>query len=171
MCKTTLLLFTIIALIACKTKTINKEPSIVSKNCPKDGKCLFEVLENKRLHILTDEFGNSYFELQESKENIVLRFEYQRNQNPQFEVDAYSEVVFVQIDTSTTHLELGNKTLENAKVSFSRMCFCKGVTGIYTVKKGKLQLKKTDKEFLLKLDFQIDEVPHVITSIDVNISI
>ena len=47
------------------------------------------------------------------------------------------------------------------------MCYCKGVAGYYQIEKGTLKFKKTDKKtYNIQLDFKLDTIYQVITSIN-----
>jgi hypothetical protein len=171
MSKKILNLIFVIALISCNTKTAITEKITSTRNCPADGICTFEILENQELQLMKDEFGNTFHQLNNIEGKVILKFEYKKNQDPQLADDEYTEIIFVQINKSTNLLELKDESLSDANVSFARMCFCRGATGIYPVKKGKLQLDKLNGEYHLKLNFKIDEVPQVIASINNKFSI
>jgi hypothetical protein len=166
MSKKILNLIFVIALISCNTKTAITEKITSTRNCPADGICTFEILENQELQLMKDEFGNTFHQLNNIEGKVILKFEYKKNQDPQLADDEYTEIIFVQIDKSTNLLELKDESLSDAKVSFARICYCRGATGIYPVERGQLKLTKLEKQFNLKLAFQIDEVPQIINSID-----
>lgn len=164
--KTLSIILLSLILLSCNSKNTVTEKATVKNNCPKDGICSSDVLLDTELQIMTDEFDNSYYKLIKSMGKILLKYEFIRKENPQIADDSYSEIIFIQIDNLTTNLELEDASLSKAKVSFARMCFCREATGVYPVKKGKLKLNKFKNEFDLKLEFKIDEVPQVITSIN-----
>lgn len=166
MSKYILNLIFVIALISCNTKTAITEKSTSTTNCPADGICTFEILENQELQLMKDEFGNTFHQLNNTEGKVILKFKYKKNQDPQLADDGYTEIIFVQIDKSTNQLQLKDESLSDANVSFARICNCRGATGIYPIRKGQLKLTKRDKQFNLKLAFQIDEVPQIINSID-----
>ncbi|MBV1888435.1 MAG: hypothetical protein KUG51_04020, partial [Urechidicola sp.] len=57
--------------------------------------------------------------------------------------------------------------LSKVKLLFNRLCYCKGSTGFYTIKNGELVIKKIKKNtYTINLDFKIEEVPQVVTSIN-----
>ncbi|QJP34876.1 hypothetical protein F0365_10990 [Nonlabens sp. Ci31] len=158
------ILFVLVLLTSCKTKTVTNDKSIELQKCPMDGSCSFEVFKDTELLILEDEFKNSYHRLQAAKGRVVLKFEYKRNQDPDLADDSYSEMIFIEIDEEVTDLELNNELLSKAKVSFRRMCFCRGATGLYKIRKGRLHISDHRKGFQVTLYFEIDEVPQVISS-------
>lgn len=165
MYKYTLLIAMILLISSCKSNQQITTKSDQEISCPIDGTCSFEVLKNKELLILEDEFKNTYHELKPADGKVVLKYEYKRNTNPEISDDNYSEIVFIEIDENITDLDLTDQFLGNAKVSYNRLCFCRGATGIYKVKKGHLKISKDDKKYELALDFMVEEVPQVVTSI------
>ncbi|MBE9489501.1 MAG: hypothetical protein IMY67_04340, partial [Bacteroidetes bacterium] len=72
-----------------------KDDNKITTTCPENGKCLFEVLQQKSLKILKDEFGNLYPEISDG-DNIILKFEYKRNEIPNTMDSSYSELIYVE---------------------------------------------------------------------------
>ena len=142
-----------------------KEVDKLDSFCPDDGVCTFEVVQNKSLKILHDEFGNLYKEILEGT-NIILKFEYKRNQIPNTVDGHYRELIYVELDPNNLTFELENSQLKEVKLLFARLCFCKGQTGYYSVDKGRLSITKEDDNYRFDLSFKIDEVPQVIYSIN-----
>lgn len=133
--------------------------------CPDDGNCTFEVLQNRSLDILEDNLGKLYQEISEG-DKLVLKFEYKRNEIPDTVDSHYRELIFVEFDPKDLPLELRDSALKKNKVLFARWCYCKGQTGYYEVDKGILTITKEKNNYRLGLEFKIDEVPQIITSID-----
>jgi hypothetical protein len=48
---------------------------------------------------------------------------------------------------------------------FGKHCFCRGQTGIYKIKKGKLNLKREEKTTSFNLKFEIQNIDHTIKNI------
>jgi len=48
---------------------------------------------------------------------------------------------------------------------YGRHCYCKGQAGLFNVSNGKLILEQNNKQIKVLLDFKINEVPQLITSI------
>lgn len=158
------LVFMWILLTSCKTKNVSDNSLVALYKCPTEGSCSFEVLKDTALLVMEDEFKNSYYQLKSAKGRLVLKFEYSKNEDPQLADDSYSEIIFIEIDDNVNELKLTDELLTEAKVSFSRMCFCRGSTGLYNIRKGRLHIYKHLKGFQVTLNFEINEVPHVITS-------
>lgn len=142
-----------------------KEVDKITSFCPDDGVCTFEILENKSLKILQDEFGNLYPEISEGN-NIILKFQYKRNEIPNAVDSSYSELIYVELDPNNLILDLDNSQLQNVKLLFARLCYCKGQTGYYKVKNGILSISKENDKYQINLEFKVNEVPQVITSIN-----
>lgn len=161
-----ILIFFLISSCNAKQKVLLiKETDKTTTYCPEDGVCTFEVLQNKFLKILKDEFGNLYPEISDGN-GIILKFEYTRNQIPNTVDGHYSELIYVEITKNNLLLELENVQLQEVKLLFARLCFCRGQTGYYKVKKGKLSISKENDKYQFNLEFKIDEVPQIITSIN-----
>lgn len=164
MYKYSLLIAMILLISSCKSNQQTAMKSDQEKQCPSDGTCSFEVLKNKELLILEDEFKNTYHKLKHADGKVVLKYEYKRNEDPKISDDNYSEIIFIEINEDLTDLDLSDQFLSKAKVSYGRMCFCRGATGFYKVKKGNLTISKDNENYEVSLDFVIDEVPQVIKS-------
>ncbi len=160
-------LYLIICLVSCKTKSelaSNTAVEVVNMVCPEDGTCSFEILKNKNLLIKTDNLGNVYTEVVDGNHS-VLKFEYRKQGNANYEDSGYREEIFIELDIN--NLEFETTDLKERKLFFARWCYCKGQTGYYKIKQGKLSVTKTgDKNFQLSLSFKIEEVPQIINEIN-----
>lgn len=163
-----LLLFFIIFSCHSTKKTNNTEngkPMVNNVQCPEDGTCSLTVSNLKSINIKSDEFGNSYTEIEDGK-NTLLTFEYKRNPIENVEDDNYQEFVYIELQNFVNNLTLENDQLQDAKVTFVRLCFCKGETGAYKVTNGKLNITKLEtSNYQLELSFKVDEVPQIINNI------
>ncbi len=156
----------IVLLFSCNSqKNASQENNLKNElKCPKDGVCTFEVLKNKTF-LIKSKFGDTYPEFSDGNKTI-LKFEYIRNSIPNTEDSGYRELVYVEIDANSSELELEGKALKIAKVSFGRLCFCRGQTGYYNVDQGKLSITKNENgSHTFELDFKVNEVPQIIMSI------
>ncbi|MDO5979215.1 hypothetical protein [Flavivirga spongiicola] len=131
--------------------------------CPEDGSCSFEVKQNEQLILKHDNFGMLYPELL-TGDKVVLKFEYKRNQEKDVYDGSYTEQVFIELDPD--QIELEKENLKGIKILFARLCYCKGQTGYYRVKEGKIIIKKLqDKTYEIELKFKIHDIPQIITQI------
>lgn len=156
----------VLCFIACKTNQESTEKKNLNKtnitNCPKEGTCSFEVLQNKSLKIKTDGIGAQYPQITEGKQT-VLKFEYKKDEDPRIADNGYSEIIYAEIEPATKTLNIKDDELRQAKVLFGRLCFCRGQTGYYPVNKGEFDIK-TNKDTSITYTFNLEntEVPQVL---------
>ena len=163
-------LLLIFILISChsakKTNHLVNDKSMINNvQCPENGTCSLTVSKLKSINVKSDEFGNSYTEIIDSN-NTLLIFEYKRDPIENVVDDNYQELVYIELQNPIENLRLENDQLQNAKVTFVRLCFCKGQTGAYKVTNGQLDItKRKTSNYQLELSFEVDEVPHIINTI------
>ncbi|MDP3358158.1 MAG: hypothetical protein Q8S41_02305 [Lutibacter sp.] len=164
------LLFLII--VSCKSTFVVNEAILVNTlNCPENGDCTIELLPNKSLEFKQDEFGNSYPVISAGNKTI-FKYIYTRKPIPNTQDGNYSEIVFAELDSVISPKTFTNETLKDAKMHFGRLCYCKGETGYYPIKKGEFNISKsTKKSFKIDFNFKIDEVPQIISAINETVSI
>ncbi len=138
--------------------------------CPEDGICTFEILKNKTFEVKKDNLGNLYPEIFDG-DNIILIFEYKRNEIPNTLDGNYSELIYVELNPNNLIIDLEDSKLQDAKLLFARLCFCRGQTGYYKVKSGKLSISREKDKYQFNLEFKVNEVPQVITSISESFSL
>ena len=162
----------ILLIVSCKsTKNANaafvaKEAFLINAtNCPENGTCTIELLPNKSLEFKKDEFGNSYPVISEGNKTI-FKYVYAKNPIPNTQDSNYTELVFAELDATISAKTLTNEALQDIKLHFGRLCFCKGQTGYYPIKNGNFKISKASKKsFKIDFDFKIDEVPQIISAI------
>lgn len=160
----------LLLLIGCKTKQTTfiteKQEFKATVNCPEDGICSIELIPNSSLVVKSDEFGNTYTII-EKGEKTILKYVFSQNIDKQYVDGHYIEEIYAEFDKELPDLTLQNKSLNDVKLLFNRMCYCKGSAGFYHITKGNLSFKKTKKNtFNFQLSFIMDKVPQVITSIN-----
>ncbi len=164
--------YLIICLVSCKTKSkliSTAETEVANMACPEDGACAFEILKNKTLLTKTDNLGSIYPEMLDGIHS-VLKFEYKKKGNSNYEDSSYREEIFIELDAN--NLEGETTDLKDRKLFFARWCYCKGQTGYYKINQGKLSVTKIDdKNFQLRLSFKIEEVPQIINEINYTFSL
>ncbi|MDG1731128.1 MAG: hypothetical protein P8K68_13315 [Algibacter sp.] len=164
--------FMMFFLVSCKTKSevkSNRAKDVVNMVCPERGTCSFELFKNKALQLKTDNLGDIYPEMIDGG-HFVLKFEYKKKGNTNYQDSSYREEVFVELDKN--NLEFETQDLLNKTLFFARWCYCKGQTGYFKINHGKLSvIKKDDKNFHLDLSFKVEEVPQVIKEIKHTFSI
>lgn len=164
------LLFLII--VSCKSTYIVNEAILVNTlNCPENGDCTIEFLPNKSLEFKKDEFGSLYPVISEGNKTI-FKYIYTRKPIPNTQDSNYTELVFAELDSVISPKTFTSETLKDAKLHFGRLCYCKGETGYYPIKKGEFEISKSTKNsFKIDFNFKIDEVPQIISVIKETVSL
>lgn len=147
-------------------KTASNTPSSITSQCPENGKCTIELLKNKSLDIKNDEFGTTYFTLIDNPNTSVIQYQYNRNVEKGLQDGQLQEQILFEINKTDEKINLENKELQKTKMIFRRLCFCRGQTGTFRVTSGILNLTKKDDVFLVDLNFKVDQVPQLYTSIN-----
>ena len=163
----------LLLIVSCNsTKNANstfvaKEAFLINAtNCPENGTCTIELLPNKSLEFKQDEFGNSYPVISEGNKTI-FKYIYTKNPIPNTQDSNYTELVFAELDSTILAKTLTNDALQDIKLHFGRLCFCKGETGYYPIKNGEFKITKSNKKaFKIDFNFKIDEVPQIISAIN-----
>jgi hypothetical protein len=167
-----ILLFTasFLLIMCCGTKqksvrTVIDQEKKSQTTCPDDGTCSFEILNNKSLLLKYDTTNQLYPEIVDA-ENIVFKFEYKRNEIANVEDGGYQELMFLELNPKDITQKIEDTSLQKVKLLFARLCFCRGQTGYYKVRKGSLNITSLNNDsYKLELNFKIDEVPQIIKSI------
>tara|TARA_R100001377_G_scaffold73286_2_gene49220 strand:- start:48 stop:566 length:519 start_codon:yes stop_codon:yes gene_type:complete len=161
--------FIFLIFISCGTNKMEtnviSDPEI-SSFCPEDGTCTFEILNNKKLDI-------TYYNINKpspqviSGSNIVIQFEYKRHEIPNSVDGNYSEFLYLELPKNKLEQQLKDVKLQEVKLLYGRICYCKGQTGYYKITQGMLSIKKhnSDNIYDFSLKFKTDEVPQIITEV------
>ncbi len=154
-----------------KENKMDKEVEITEKNnsCPEDGICTIEILKNKSLDIKKDELNYIYFKEIDNNTTSIIKYQYQRNTNKNYEDGNYKEEIIFEIENNETNLKLLDSSLQNTKMLYGRHCYCKGQAGYFKVTKGNLSLIRENEEYQVSLDFTITEVPQIIKVINASV--
>lgn len=157
--------------LGCKSQKINtnttpEKPMISTISaCPEDGKCTLEIFKNKRLNVLSDQYGSIYYQMLDDADSSVIQYLYARNVPKEMQDGNYREEIVFDIKNSETNLSLSDNELHKTQMLFGRFCFCRGETGYYKVEKGTLNLTKKENSIDFSLQFTIDKVPQIIKTI------
>lgn len=165
-----ILLFLIVSCKPCKnlnaSLAVNKANILKTENCPENGDCTIELLPNTSLEFKKDEFGSLYPVISEGNKTI-FKFTYSRKSIPNTQDSDYTELVFAELDSVISSKTLTNVALQDIKLHFGRLCYCKGETGYYPIKNGEFKITKSTKNsFKIDFNFKIDEVPQIISAIN-----
>jgi hypothetical protein len=134
-------------------------------NCPEGGDCSFEVLQHSTLTLKSDDIGMLYPVI-EKGDGVVLRYHYKKDTDPNDLDGSYSEYVLMEIDSGRVELGLRDEELQKVKMTFGRICYCKGEMGYFPVRDGQLFLYQKDGKLQLKTSFRVSKVPQIVKEID-----
>ncbi len=165
------LFFVFLLVISCKTqqKLTQDIPSQFQNiNCPEGGNCVFEIIKNSSLQIKTDEFGKLYPEII-SGDKLVIKYHFKKESEKGIADSNYSEFIYFEIDKNEKQLILKDKELQNVKMIFGRICFCRDAMGYFKVTEGSLFMFNTNGSLQLKTTFKVNKVPQIVTEINENI--
>jgi len=165
-------------LISCKhTQQVNSQitgnEQIITKieNCPKNGSCTIALIQNKKLDFKVDEFGNLYPHLNKG-DKTILKYTFTKNKIDNTADTNYTEIVYAELDKSYSKTSLIDDQLQVIKLHYGRLCYCKGESGYFPIKKGVFNLSKSDKDSLkIDLFFSIKNIPQIISEIHETISL
>ncbi len=138
-------------------------------NCPEDGNCSFEVFKESNLKLSYDSTGKLYPEIIKG-DKMVIKYHYKRREIKNTSDGNYSEYVYFEIDPSNKQVILKDSELQDVKMTFGRICYCKGSMGYFPVKEGSLFLFNSSGNLQVKASFKINKVPQIIHQIDENIN-
>lgn len=150
---------------AVEAKKINPSDS----NCPEDGICSIEVIKNKSIVVKTDDFGSNYYLLEDNENTSVIYYKYDRNFEKDLQDAYYKEEIAFEVSNDVNQLNLTDEELQDTKMLYGRLCFCKGQTGFFKVTKGTLKYTKKGNEIAVDLDFENKKVPQIIKKIKATI--
>jgi len=171
-----LLLLLLILLSSCKPTQnfpfiLSETVFIKATNCPTNGECSLELFPNKSLVFKQDDFGNSYPVITEG-DKTIFKYTYTRNSIANTQDSNYTEIVYAELDKKIEDINLIDNQLQNLKLYFGRLCFCKGETGYYPIKNGAFKILKTGENAInIELKFRIKVVPQIISEINETISL
>ncbi len=137
-------------------------------NCPEDGDCSFEVLKNSNLNLSYDSSGKLYPEVTEG-EKIVIKYHYKRKTIENAMDSNYSEYVYFEFDPNNKQIILKDSELQNVKMIFGRICYCKGSMGYFPIREGSLFLFNSNGSLHVRTSFKMNKIPQIINQIDENI--
>jgi hypothetical protein len=136
-------------------------------NCPKEGNCTFELLENSSLSLKTDGVGKLYPEITEG-DKLVIKYQYKKIVDEDLMDAGLSEYIYLEVDPMEQQIILKDKELQKVKMIYGRICHCSG-NGYYQVKEGNLFLFNRNGNLQIRSAFKVKNIQQVITEIDENI--
>lgn len=152
-----------------KTAIEAKKINLSDSNCPEDGICSIEIIKNKSILVKTDDFGSNYYLLEDNENTSVIYYKYDRNFEKYLQDAYYKEEIAFEVSNEANQLNLTDEALQDTKMLYGRLCFCKGQTGFYKITKGALKYTKKGNEIAIDLDFENQKVPQIIKKIKTTI--
>lgn len=171
--KNNLFLVLCIALASCNSSKeiyFQKEIKQTANNCLKNGYCKTTLLPNKSISFKKDAAEITHPVISKGNKTI---FKYTfTKQNKKIQDSFYSEIIYAELNSTITEINLKNEQLEKIKLHFGRLCFCKGQTGYYPITKGYFKLKKINHNTIkIEINFKNEKVPQLIQTINETIFI
>ena len=164
-------LFILFTLISCGSRQqITKDIPVEMQNisCPESGNCSVEVFKNSKLDIKTDNFGKIYPEVKQG-EHLVIKYHFEKNVTKNTKDNSYSEYIYFEINKNDEQVILRDKELQNVKMLFGRICFCRDASGYFRINNGNFYLFNHNNKLRFNLKFKMNKVPQIITQIKENI--
>lgn len=146
-------------------KSSAKEEITNLLECPENGICTIEILENKSLNVLNDDIGSIYYQLAENESRSVVHFKYDRNKTEYTSDSGHVEEIIFEIDKNEKNINLENIELQETKMLFGRHCFCRGQAGFFKVKMGKLKISTEKEKTTYELSFKVNDIPQLFSEI------
>ncbi|MCK0131936.1 hypothetical protein MWU59_10535 [Flavobacteriaceae bacterium F08102] len=159
----------LLGFISCKSQqnTLLPSPPVSTIISPvmQDGTTHAELIPNAQLQIQSGQFNHRSIEIIPGK-MIVFKFQYQQNQHPDSVDGQYEELLFFEISDLSKKIMLKDDQLHNVKMTYARLCYCKGTSGYFAVSKGLLSIQPQGDMLRIKATFQIDSIPQRIHTIN-----
>ena len=159
-------------MISCKSNyTVSQHMNQEVTTCPENGICTIELIPNKTIIFKTDNIGVMYPIISEG-DKTILKYTYNKNEIKNTQDGSYTEIVYAELPATITPIELTNEALQDVKLYFGRLCYCKGETGYFAITNGNFKLTKNDKNsFNIDFNFKVSEVPQIISEVSATISL
>jgi hypothetical protein len=156
----------ILFVVSCKSNYVVSQHIIQKSNaCPENSVCSVELIPNKTIEFKVDKFGIVYPVISEG-EKTLLKYTFNKNPIAKTQDSNYTEIIYAELDSTITELDLTDDSLQDVKLYFGRLCYCKGATGYYPIKKGTFKLSKASNSSIkIDVNFKISEVPQIISEI------
>ena len=153
------------------TNTIKNNISTTLNNCSQNGNCTFQLTPNKSISFKKDNFNIGYPILSEGTKTI-LKYTFSKKSISNTKDTFYSEIIYAELDATIDEILLENLDLQQVKFYFGRLCYCKGQTGYFPIKKGTFNITKPSKNTLnFSAKFEITEIPQIVKSFNATVSI
>jgi|SRR5690554_277712 len=86
---------------------------------------------------------------------VLVQYEFNRDKSEDgYADDFYKEEIFIEIPLKAFKKQYKNEELEQVKLVYAKHCYCKGEAGYYKITDGTLNIKHSEKETSVKLNFK-----------------
>ena len=145
----------------------NKTVNLQEQDCPKNGTCDVEIMENKSIRLLKDGIGKIYPKVIDGN-NIVILYTFKIGSPNNYQDGHDSETLHIEINANTLD-KLVDNDLKQINLLYGKHCFCKDIVGYYPIKKGQFSMQKLkNNKVQIKINFSEPKVGdrQVLKSID-----
>ena len=159
---------TLVLLFGCgsrKNQTAVVEMPVPHVNCPEGGDCTFEVLRDTELQLSYDALGDLNPKIVPGK-MVTVRYHFKKDEVPGTADSSHSEYLLLEFDPAVEQLILRDEGLQQVKMVYGRICFCRGAMGYFRVTDGNLFLFNRNRELQIRSAFHVKKVPQIIEEID-----
>lgn len=108
----------------------------LESECPTEGECSVEILRDKSIDVKTDDIGKIYYSLQNAPGKTVIKYSYSKHTDTALQDDGYNEDILFEVNSDYTEFSYTDAALQDTKMLFGVMCFCRGKAGFYKVTEG-----------------------------------
>ncbi|MXN93075.1 hypothetical protein GR160_17755 [Flavobacterium sp. Sd200] len=118
------------------SKALVNNNTTVESECPPKGDCIAVVHKNKKLVIKTSDIGQTYYEIEDAPDRVVVTYTYTKTRKSEYQDDFYSEEIAFESDENLSDFRNG----ASPDMYFKVLCFCRGKMGTYKVDGAKATL-------------------------------
>jgi len=153
--------FLFLGFAACKTaQKTSYEKKVLKIDSTKNSSGKIYFFKNKKLEV-TETNGSLAYTMIDNPNSSVVQFSYEKDMDKVAYDGGYREEVVFELPNDGSAQNYTDNELQNTKMLFGRYCFCRGKTGLYKVREGKLHFDLSGKEPHFELQFKIIEVPQI----------
>ncbi len=138
--------------------------------CSEVGICTVQVFNNKGIETKKDNLNYLTYTLTDDNSKKVILYSYSKKTEEGIQDASFKEEIIFEINNKDQKsFEIDSKSFQSNKMLFGRFCYCKGQTGYYEVKEGKLDIIYSNKQIYIDIAFKVKEVPQVIEQISISL--
>ena len=77
--------------------------------------------------------------------------------------------MYLEIDNYNKKIHLKNEELQQVKMIYGKLCYCKGSSGFFKVKNGDLELTLSKNKLSLVTNFNVENIQQMVSQLNENI--